>query len=98
MWVELSAADAARLGITEGDRVRVRSRCGEIEASARITQGREGVVFAPFHFGYWVVEPDGHHRAANERTLTEWDLVSKQPVFKVAAVRVERAAGREATP
>jgi anaerobic selenocysteine-containing dehydrogenase len=98
MWVELSAADATRLGITEGDRVRVTSRRGEIEAPARITQGREGVVFAPFHYGYWDTEPDGHHRAANELTLTEWDPVSKQPVFKVAAVRVERAAGREATP
>jgi hypothetical protein len=28
-------------------------------------------------------------RAANELTLTSWDPVSKQPVFKVAAVRVE---------
>jgi anaerobic selenocysteine-containing dehydrogenase len=89
MWVELSAADAARLGLAEGDRVRVTSRRGEIEAPVRITQGREGVVFAPFHYGYWDVEPDGHRRAANELTLTEWDPVSKQPVFKIAAVRVE---------
>jgi anaerobic selenocysteine-containing dehydrogenase len=29
-------------------------------------------------------------RAANELTITEWDPVSKQPVFKNAAVRVER--------
>ena len=33
---------------------------------------------------------DGHHRAANELTITEWDPVSKQPVFKNAAVRVEK--------
>jgi anaerobic selenocysteine-containing dehydrogenase len=89
MWVELSAADATRLEITEGDRVRVTSRRGQLEAPVRITQGREGVVFAPFHYGYWDTESDGHHRAANELTLTEWDPVSKQPVFKVAAVRVE---------
>jgi anaerobic selenocysteine-containing dehydrogenase len=34
--------------------------------------------------------PAGPTRAANELTITEWDPVSKQPVFKNAAVRVER--------
>ena len=34
-------------------------------------------------------------RAANELTLVSWDPVSKQPTFKVAAVRVApRATGR----
>jgi ferredoxin-nitrate reductase len=32
----------------------------------------------------------GRHRAANELTITEWDPVSKQPLFKNAAVRVEK--------
>ncbi|MDP9694013.1 UNVERIFIED_ORG: anaerobic selenocysteine-containing dehydrogenase [Arthrobacter globiformis] len=32
----------------------------------------------------------GPHRAANELTVTEWDPVSKQPLFKNAAVRVEK--------
>jgi hypothetical protein len=41
----------------------------------------------------------GGGRAANELTVTEWDPVSKQPVFKVAAVRVERlGAGTGAAP
>ena len=31
-------------------------------------------------------------RAANELTLTAWDPVSKQPVFKSGAVRVTRVA------
>jgi anaerobic selenocysteine-containing dehydrogenase len=35
-------------------------------------------------------QDDGRHRAANELTITEWDPVSKQPVFKNAAVRVEK--------
>jgi anaerobic selenocysteine-containing dehydrogenase len=85
-WVELSVADAARLGIAEGDVVRVTSRRGEIVVPARVCGGRDGTVFAPFHYG----PIDGAGRAANELTMTEWDPVSKQPVFKVAAVRVER--------
>jgi len=32
-------------------------------------------------------------RAANELTITEWDPVSKQPLFKVGAVRVTKVAG-----
>jgi anaerobic selenocysteine-containing dehydrogenase len=94
-WVELSPADAAGLGITEGDWVRAVSRRGRIEARARLTGIKEGVVFAPFHYGYWDVgqaAPDGRPRAANELTLTEWDPVSKQPIFKVAAVRLEKVA------
>ncbi len=31
-----------------------------------------------------------HTTAANELTITEWDPVSKQPIFKNAAVRVEK--------
>jgi ferredoxin-nitrate reductase len=86
VWVELSSADARRLGVAEGDRIRVRSRRGVVEAPARIGGARPGVVFIPFHYGYW---DGGEARAANELTLTSWDPVSKQPVFKVAAVRVE---------
>jgi ferredoxin-nitrate reductase len=94
-WVELCPADAERLGIGEGDLVRVESRRGRLEARARISGVRDGVVFAPFHFGYWDRDddgPDGAPTAANELTMTVWDPVSKQPQFKVAAVRVERIA------
>jgi anaerobic selenocysteine-containing dehydrogenase len=94
-WVELAPADAAALGIEEGELVAVESRRGRIEVPARLSGIREGVVFAPFHYGYWdegAAEPDGRPRAANELTLTEWDPVSKQPLFKVAAVRVEKVS------
>ncbi|MEV7662080.1 nitrate reductase [Paenarthrobacter sp. NPDC089316] len=107
MWVELSVEDAAQLGISEGDLVRVSSRRGRIEAPARVSGVRPGTVFAPFHYGYWDTSgnhgetADGGHgvpvtgqgvhaTAANELTLTEWDPVSKQPIFKNAAVNVER--------
>ena len=52
-------------------------------------------VFVPFHYGYWdrgASGPDGTGRAANELTLTSWDPVSKQPLFKVAAVRLVKVA------
>ncbi|MFI8203508.1 molybdopterin oxidoreductase family protein [Streptomyces sp. NPDC085937] len=92
MWVELSEPDARRLGVDEGDIVRVTSRRGSVEAPARISGVREGVVFAPWHYG-------GPASAANELTLTGWDPVSKQPELKVAAVTVERiAAGSGPAP
>ncbi|MFG2452825.1 molybdopterin oxidoreductase family protein [Streptomyces sp. NPDC048512] len=92
MWVELAATDAQRLGVAEGDIVRVTSRRGSIEAPARISHIREGVVFAPWHYGDTTT-------AANELTLTGWDPVSAQPEFKVAAVAVTRiAAGTGPAP
>ena len=74
--------------------VRVSSPRGSVEAPARISQIRPGIVFIPFHYGYWDVGDhaghDGRPRAANELTLTIWDPVSKQPQLKSAAVKVER--------
>jgi anaerobic selenocysteine-containing dehydrogenase len=94
-WAELNPADAERLGIAEGERVRVESPRGMVEVPARLSGSREGVVFVPFHYGYWDVTdeagPDGAPpRAANELTMTIWDPVSKQPIFKTGAVRVEK--------
>lgn len=102
-WVELGPDDAERLGIREGDLVRVTSRRGRIEVPARVSDIRRGTVFAPFHYGYWDRGglPGEHPTAANELTLTEWDPVSKQPVFKNAAVKVEKignAAGPAPAP
>jgi ferredoxin-nitrate reductase len=94
-WVELSAADAERYGIGEGDLVRVESPRGRIDVPARITGIASGTVFTPFHYGYFDTggaEPDGRPRAANELTITEWDPVSKQPYYKVCAVRISREA------
>jgi ferredoxin-nitrate reductase len=89
VWAEMHSADADRVGVADGDRVRIESPRGAIEAPARLTQVRKGVVFVPFHYGYW--DADGRQpRAANELTITAWDPVSKQPIFKVAAVRVTK--------
>jgi anaerobic selenocysteine-containing dehydrogenase len=100
-WVEIAPDDAKRLDIADGDIVAVESPRGRIEAPAKLTGIREGVVFVPFHYGYWD-QSDGDQandrpRAANELTITRWDPVSKQPIYKTAAVRVERVGDRDGT-
>jgi anaerobic selenocysteine-containing dehydrogenase len=98
-WVELSPADAESLGVGEGDVVRVESSRGRLEAKARISGIREGVIFAPFHYGYFDSDGlDGRPRAANELTITEWDPASKQPLYKTGAVRVTKISGSDGTP
>ncbi len=85
-FVEISNQDAADYGIADGEMMEVRSRRGYVQVPARITGIRPGVLFIPFHYGYW--DENSHPRAANELTLVEWDPVSKQPHFKCAAVRI----------
>ncbi|GAA0594590.1 nitrate reductase [Streptomyces crystallinus] len=106
VWVEASTADAARLGFHEGDLMEVATSRGALRARLRVTDIRPGLLFVPFHYGYW--DTAGGHgpgagapgRAANETTVTDWDPVSKQPLFKTAAAAlrlVERGSG-EAAP
>lgn len=94
VWVEVSTADAGTHGVSEGDIVDITTPRGTVRAQARVSGIRRGVVFLPFHYGYWDTadgkEPAGHGRAANELTITDWDAASKQPVFKTAAARLVR--------
>ncbi|WP_210530495.1 molybdopterin oxidoreductase family protein [Rubellimicrobium arenae] len=87
-FVQVSEEDAARLGIGDGDWIRVTSRRGSAEAPARVGDIEPGHLFIPFHFGYW--DNPGRARAANEMTLFDWDPISKQPHFKHSAVRLEK--------
>jgi anaerobic selenocysteine-containing dehydrogenase len=98
VWVELSVADASEIGVREGDRVRVESPRGAVEGRARVSGIRPGVVFVPFHYGWWDRPHEGPARAANAMTITAWDPVSKQPIFKVAAVRVVRVQSGDGSP
>jgi predicted molibdopterin-dependent oxidoreductase YjgC len=89
-FVQVSEEDAERLGIRDGDWLKVTSRRGQVEAPARVGGIEPGHLFIPFHFGYW--DNPGRARAANEMTLFDWDPLSKQPQFKHSAVRVEKVA------
>ncbi|MBN2336253.1 formate dehydrogenase subunit alpha [Candidatus Bathyarchaeota archaeon] len=81
--VELNPVDAGRLGVGDGEHVRVSSRRGEITAKAFVTdRSAEGAVFIPFHFA---------EAAANVLTNPALDPKSKIPELKVCAVRVEKA-------
>ncbi|GAB2584108.1 nitrate reductase [Streptomyces capparidis] len=97
VWVEISAQDAAERGLADGDPVRVTTRRGALLGRLRVTGIRRGLLFVPFHYGYWDT-PGGRGpargttgRAANETVVTDWDPASKQPLFKVSAAALTRA-------
>jgi formate dehydrogenase alpha subunit len=82
-YVEINCADAERLGIANGDQVKVRSRRGEVTAEAKVVDTIEaGVLFMPFHFA------DG---PANMLTNPVYDPIAKIPEFKVCAVNITKA-------
>ncbi len=82
-YLEINPADAARLGISEGSKVVVSTRRGEIEIDAKVTERvKEGVVFVPFHFA---------ECAANMLTNTAIDPQAKIPEFKACACKVVKA-------
>jgi len=83
--VEMHPRLAARLGIRDGDRVRVVSRRGTIELAAHVVATiRPDTVFIPYHW------PGA--QSANRLTIRAYDPVARIPEFKVAAVRIERVA------
>ncbi|MFC7928373.1 molybdopterin oxidoreductase family protein [Streptomyces cinereoruber] len=104
VWVEASAEDAARTGLREGDLVEVRTPRGALRGRLRVTGLRPGVLFVPFHYGYWDTPagdgpgPAAPGRAANEATITDWDPASKQPMFKTAAASLTLVERGDGTP
>ncbi len=98
VWVEVSEHDADLFGLAEGDLAEVSTPRGSVEARVRVSGIRPGMLFLPFHYGYWdhgAHGPDGPGRAANELTITEWDPASKQPIFKTAAAAIRKVADAE---
>jgi nitrate reductase NapA len=81
--LELHPDDAVKLGIKTGDPVRVTSRRGAETFRAKLGEGaRPGLVFVHMH------DPD---RMCNRVTIDAVDPISKQPEFKVCAVKIEKA-------
>ncbi len=84
--LDLSPEDAARLGICAGDRVRVRSRRGEVEVPAFVDPSlRPGLVFMTLHFGEQV--------PTNVLTIDAYDPRSGTAEFKATAVAIEKVVG-----
>jgi assimilatory nitrate reductase catalytic subunit len=80
---EIHPVLAKRLGVKNGEPVRVVSRRGEIVVPAQVVQTiRPDTVFVPYH---WPGK-----KSANLLTNRALDPVSKIPEFKVCACRVER--------
>lgn len=82
-FVEVNQEDAKRLGVANGDAVRLETRRGALTLPARVGDVcRPGLVFTPFYDAKKLV---------NELTVDAIDDISKQPEFKICAVRVTKA-------
>ena len=81
-FAEISHEDARKLGIEDGDQVLLKSRRGEIQTFARVTEDiRAGLIFMPWHFSEY---------APNILTGPTAGPPSKMPEFKFCAVSIEK--------
>jgi predicted molibdopterin-dependent oxidoreductase YjgC len=80
-FIELHPRDARKLGVSQGERVHVASRRGEVGAMVQVTRRvRPGCVWMPFHFSEDMV---------NRLTNDAGDSVTGTGEYKVCAVRIE---------
>lgn len=83
---DISPADAARLGITDGEMVRVSSRRGSVLVAAKVTPDMPaGLVWMAFHF---------RENNANWLTNPAFDPVSKTAEYKACAVNIEKVPAK----
>lgn len=83
-FAEVNPVDAKALGIRSGDRVRITSRRGEAVIKARVVDmPRPGMVFVPMHW-------EGKDSLINLVTIDAYDPGSKQPEFKICAVKLAK--------
>ena len=80
--LKIHPEDASRLGIEDGQIVKVESRRGEVEVKVKVTDiCPPGTVSMTFHFA---------ETPTNVLTCCELDPVAKTPATKVCAVRIKR--------
>ncbi len=78
---EINPVDAKRLGINDGDMVRLTSRRGTVELRARVTdRSQEGTVFTTYNHIETLV---------NFLTLDALDRLSRSPEYKLCAINVQ---------
>jgi len=83
-FIEVSPEDAKTYALTDGAKITIASRRGQIEAVVKISEKMvAGTIFMPFHFA---------ESAANKLTNTALDPVCKIPELKVCAVKLSTAA------
>src|SRR5262249_14508194 len=80
LYVEISGADAGKLGIAADEIVNVSSQRATVKARAFITHSvRPGEVFMPMHY-----------ETMNRLTFAAFDPYSRQPAYKACAVRISK--------
>jgi formate dehydrogenase major subunit len=83
-YAQINVEDAHRLGIENGEYVKLKSRRGETTTVARVTdEVGPGVVYMTMHFA------DG----VNNLTNTALDPMSKMPELKHCAIAIEKIGG-----
>ncbi len=101
MYVEMHEQDAKDLGINDGDKVRVVTRRGSLEARAQVgtnslVKPARNNVPRGYMFGPWNLsvadsaDPKKNKWLANGVTSRIWDPVSGQVDFKKSAARIEK--------
>jgi predicted molibdopterin-dependent oxidoreductase YjgC len=81
--LDLSPEDVSRLGLAEGETVRVSSRRGSLEVPVHVDSAlRAGLAFMTLHFPEQV--------ETNILTLDAWDPKSGTAEFKATAIRVDK--------
>ncbi len=79
---QINTKDAEKLGIKDGDKIKIESRRGKVTTVAKVTNKiQEGLVFMSFHY---------KESAANLLTIDALDPLAKIPEFKVCAIKVSK--------
>ncbi|KAA3615207.1 MAG: nitrate reductase [Planctomycetota bacterium] len=83
-YVEVHPTDAKKLNLNNGDTLKITSRRGESKLPVRVSEApRQGMIFVPWHW-------EDKDSLINFVTIDAYDPGSKQPEFKVCAVKLEK--------
>lgn len=81
-YVEVNKDDAKKLGINNGDQIKLITRRDEINLPARVSDVcLPGLIFVPFHYA---------DKMINKLTLDAFDPGSKQPEYKICAAKIQK--------
>ena len=81
-YLQLSSADAASLGLADGETVRLRSTQGSADLPVKISNSvKNGEVYTTFH---------STRVFLNQITTSHRDRYTKTPEYKITAVRIEK--------